>query len=133
MPGLRYRCCTALTRLIFMGRERHWTCRFWNRGRAVFTPRGQLVDSARGRPILLIEQHGKRLTALASARQEDVAAAAALVPNILCKSQVRDIRHKLVVETWNERPVTSTAGKELLEAAGFVRDYQAMAWYAVWH
>ena len=86
-----------------------------------------------GRPVLLIEQQAKRLTALASARREDVAAAVLLLPGILGKSQLRDIKHKLVVETWNEQPVTSTAGKDMLEAAGFVRDYQAMAWYAVWH
>ncbi len=45
----------------------------------------------------------------------------------------RDIRHKLTVETWDEEPITLSVGKELLEAVGFVRDYQAMTRYAVWH
>jgi ATP-dependent Lhr-like helicase len=85
-----------------------------------------------GRPVLLIEQHGKKLTPLASARPEDLTGAVSLLPRILGKNQLRDIRHKLVVETWNEQPVTATPGKELLAAAGFVRDYQAMAWYAAW-
>ena len=36
-----------------------------------------------GRPLLLIEQHGKRLTALPSARQEDFVKAVHLLPGIL--------------------------------------------------
>ncbi|MCI0379240.1 MAG: DEAD/DEAH box helicase, partial [Gemmataceae bacterium] len=86
-----------------------------------------------GQPALLIEQHGKRLTALPSARRESLAQTVAVLPGIVGKQQLRDPRHKLTVETWNEQPVTATQGKELLEAAGFVRDYQAMTWYAVWH
>ncbi len=86
-----------------------------------------------GRPVLLIEQQGKKLTPLASARPEDLAKAVALLPHILGKNQWRDIKHKLVVETWNEQPVTSTPGKDMLAAAGFVRDYQSMAWYAVFN
>jgi ATP-dependent Lhr-like helicase len=101
--------------------------------RPFFRRSGNWLVLQAGQPVLLIEQHGKKLTALASARQEDVAAAVALLPNTLSKNQRRDIRHKLVVESWNEQPVTATAGKDYLEAVGFVRDYQAMAWYAVWH
>ena len=41
-------------------------------------------------------------------------------------------RPKLTVEEWNGRPVTTTEGRELLEAAGFVRDYNAMTLYAAW-
>jgi hypothetical protein len=44
----------------------------------------------------------------------------------------RDLRTKLTVEEWNGQPVTATAGKDLLAAAGLVRDYQAMTLYAVW-
>jgi ATP-dependent helicase Lhr and Lhr-like helicase len=86
-----------------------------------------------GKPILLVEQQGKRLTALPSAATEDIARAVAMLPAILAASPSRDVRHKLVVETWNEEPVTATEGKGLLEQAGFVRDYQAMTLYAVWH
>ncbi|HTU23187.1 MAG TPA: DEAD/DEAH box helicase [Gemmataceae bacterium] len=85
-----------------------------------------------GRPVLLIEQHGKRLTALASASRDDVAAAVACLPGIFDNRRGLSARHKLTVEEWNGRPVTSTEGRELLEAAGFVRDYQAMTLYAVW-
>ena len=44
----------------------------------------------------------------------------------------KQTRHKLAVEEWNGQPVTTTAGRELLEAAGFVRDYQGMTLYAAW-
>ncbi len=83
-----------------------------------------------GKPVLLIEQQGKKLSALPSASREDVAAAVARLPS-LCDGN-RNVRHKLTVEEWNGRPVTATEGRELLEAAGFVRDYQGMTLYAVW-
>jgi hypothetical protein len=39
----------------------------------------------------------------------------------------------LSTDEWNGRPVTTTTeGRELLEAAGFVRDYQGMTLYAAW-
>jgi hypothetical protein len=38
----------------------------------------------------------------------------------------------LSVEEWNGQPVTTSPGRELLEAAGFVRDYQCMTLYATW-
>jgi ATP-dependent Lhr-like helicase len=85
-----------------------------------------------GRPVLLIEQQGKRLTALASASREDVAAAVACLAGILDNRRGLTARHKLTVEEWNGRPITSSEGRELLESAGFVRDYQAMTLYAVW-
>ncbi len=85
-----------------------------------------------GRPVLLIEQHGKRLTALASASRDEVANAVACLPRILDHRGSASSRHKLTVEEWNGRPVTSSEGRELLEAAGFVRDYRALTLYAVW-
>jgi ATP-dependent Lhr-like helicase len=81
-----------------------------------------------GRPVLIVEQAGKRLTTLASASQEDQAAAVALLPGILG----RNGQHKLTVEEWNGQAVAGSAGRELLESAGFVRDYQAMTLYAAW-
>jgi ATP-dependent Lhr-like helicase len=85
-----------------------------------------------GRPVLLIEQHGKRLTALASASRDEVAAAVACLPGMFDNQRGLTARHKLTVEEWNGRPVTSSEGRALLEAAGFVSDYQAMTLYAVW-
>jgi ATP-dependent Lhr-like helicase len=84
-----------------------------------------------GRPVLLIEHQGRRLTALASASRNDVAAAVACLP-ALCSSNGTTRQHKLTVDAWNGGPVTSSDGYDLLEAAGFVRDYQGMTLYAAW-
>jgi ATP-dependent Lhr-like helicase len=90
---------------------------------------GNWLTLRAGRPILLIEQQGRRLTALASASGDDVAAAVACLPQLCGRGPTR---HKLAVEEWNSQPVTTTEGRELLEAAGFVRDYQGMTLYAAW-
>jgi len=85
-----------------------------------------------GRPVLLIEQQGRRLTALASASKDDVAAAVGCLPS-LCSTDGRPATaHKITVDEWNGNPVTTSEGRELLEAAGFVRDYQGMTLYAAW-
>ena len=88
-----------------------------------------LVQRA-GRPVLLLEQQGRRLTALASASRDDLTAAVARLPEVLDRN--RSVRHKLTVEEWNGEPVTASAGRALLEVAGFVRDYQGMTLYAAW-
>ena len=85
-----------------------------------------------GRPLLVIEQHGKRLTAMPHATPADLVQATARLPELLKRMPGAGIRHKLTVETWNDAAVTATIGRELLEQAGFVRDYQAMTLYAVW-
>jgi len=93
---------------------------------------GNWLTVRAGRPVLLVEGQGKRLTALPSASREDVAAAVGSLPSILDADRGMVGRHKLTVEEWNGRPVTTTEGRELLEAAGFVRDYQGMTLYAAW-
>jgi ATP-dependent Lhr-like helicase len=85
-----------------------------------------------GRPVLLVEQQGKKLTALASASADDVSAAAACLPGMFDQQKGLTGKHKLTVQEWNGRPVTATEGRELLERAGFVRDYQGMTLYAAW-
>ena len=70
--------------------------------------------------MLLIEQHGKRLTPLPDATRDDLMQATARLPELLKLMPSRDVRHKLTVETWNDQPVTATIGKDLLEQAGFV-------------
>jgi ATP-dependent Lhr-like helicase len=82
-----------------------------------------------GRPVLLIEQQGRRLTALASASAEEVAAAVALLPELLMLDRGLAARRRLTVAEWNGQPVTTTEGQSLLLAAGFVRDYQDMTLY----
>jgi ATP-dependent Lhr-like helicase len=85
-----------------------------------------------GRPVLIVEQQGKRLTALAAASAADVAEAVACLPATLDANRGLGARPKMTVEQWNGQPVTTTAGRELLAAAGFVRDYQGMTLYAAW-
>jgi ATP-dependent Lhr-like helicase len=79
-----------------------------------------------GRPVLLAEQQGRKLTALPSASRDDVRAAAAELGGM-----VRG-KAKVTVEEWNGQPVTATEGRELLQEVGFVRDLQAMTLYAAW-
>jgi len=83
-----------------------------------------------GRPVLLVEQQGKKLTALPTASREEIRQAVGCLP-AMCEG-AGNPRWKLLVEEWNGQPATTTEGKELLEAAGFVRDYQGMALYAAW-
>jgi ATP-dependent Lhr-like helicase len=85
-----------------------------------------------GRPILLIEQQGRRLSTQPGASGDEIAQAAACLPALLERDRALAGRHKLTVESWNEEPVTASAGRPLLEAAGFVRDYQGMTLYAAW-
>ncbi|MCS6851762.1 MAG: DEAD/DEAH box helicase [Gemmataceae bacterium] len=99
-------------------------------GTRPFTRRlGNWLVLRAGRPILLIEQHGQRLSTLPSARPDDVAAAVACLPAILQADRRPAARRKLTVAQWNGRPVTTTEGKDLLAAVGFVRDYQQMTLY----
>jgi ATP-dependent Lhr-like helicase len=85
-----------------------------------------------GRPVLLVEQQGKRLTALASASRDDVAAAVGCLPAMFDHQKGLAGKHKLTVDEWNGQPVTTTEGRDLLQQAGFVRDYQCMTLYAAW-
>ena len=56
----------------------------------------------------------------------------ACLPSVLDCDQGMAVGRKLTVVEWNGQQVTSTEGRELLEAAGFVRDYQSMTLYATW-
>lgn len=85
-----------------------------------------------GRPVLLVESQGKRLTALASASRADVVAAVRTLPEILAHQKGLTQRHRLTVEEWNGQGVTTSDGYSLLEEAGFVRDLQGMTLYAAW-
>jgi len=83
-----------------------------------------------GRPVLLVEQHGRKLSTLPGTSTADVADAVALLPGVLAGDRGLANRRKLTVEAWNDRPVTLTEGGKLLESIGFVRDYQGMTLYA---
>lgn len=84
-----------------------------------------------GRPVLLIEQQGQRLTAL-NTSAETLAAAVALLPRLLALDHALMARRKLAVRQWNGQSIIGSAGQSLLEQTGFVRDYQDMTLYAGW-
>jgi ATP-dependent Lhr-like helicase len=86
---------------------------------------GNAVVVQAGMPILVIEQHGRKLSSVPGVRDEQLAEASKLLPRLLPQGQ-----HKLVVETWDGAPSTVGAGRTFLESAGFVRDYQSMTYYA---
>src|SRR5262249_45635425 len=94
-------------------------------------PGNWLVLKAGG-PVRLAEGQGRKLTALPSSSRDDVAKAVRRLPAMFDQSRGLTGKHKLTVEEWNGRPVTATEGRDLLEALGFVRDYQGMTLYAAW-
>jgi ATP-dependent helicase Lhr and Lhr-like helicase len=93
---------------------------------------GNWIAVRGGQPKFWFEQNSKRITTLPSARPDDLALAAATLTGVLRTGLGAQLRGKLVIETWDGQPVTQSVGREPLEAAGFVRDYQAMTLYAGW-
>jgi ATP-dependent Lhr-like helicase len=85
-----------------------------------------------GHPILVIENHGKRLVPLANANRDDLVQAITRLGDLLHTAHGVKLRGKLSVEEWNGQNIMETEGKELLEAAGFVRDFPAMSLYGAW-
>jgi ATP-dependent Lhr-like helicase len=88
---------------------------------------GNYLVFAGGRPVLIVEGHGRRLTGLASASEPELIAATALVPTLAGPS-----RRVLKVETYNLAPTLASPAAPWLAAAGFVRDPPGMAFYAGW-
>ena len=80
-----------------------------------------------GRPILIIEAAGKKLTGMASASEDELKAAIAMLPR-LAKSSRRVIK----VETYNEAAALASPAAPWLAEAGFVRDHPGMTFYAGW-
>jgi ATP-dependent Lhr-like helicase len=80
-----------------------------------------------GRPILVIEANGKRLTGLASAAQHELDEA--LTHLITLAPSQRNI---LKIETYNGQPAISSPIAARLASLGFVRDFPAMTYYAAW-
>jgi hypothetical protein len=82
--------------------------------------------------VLGVEAHGKRLLPMPQANQMALEAAVAQLRDLLRTGNGIHLRGKVVVEEWEGRPVMASEGRELLEAAGFVRDYQSLTLYAGW-
>ena len=80
-----------------------------------------------GRPILILEAYGKRLTGLASSSAAEIDS-----PRFGVLDLVSPDRRVFKVESYNGQPsLASTAAARLAEL-GFVRDYPAMTYYAAW-
>jgi ATP-dependent Lhr-like helicase len=90
------------------------------------SPGNYLVLCA-GRPILIIEAVGKRLTGLASASEAELRAALALVPTLTGPA-----RRVLKIESYNAEPTLASPAAPWLADLGFVRDHPGMAFYAGW-
>lgn len=88
---------------------------------------GNFVVLIRGRPVLIIEAFGKRLTGLASASEEELRSAVALL-----RSLANPSRRVLRVETYNTASVLASPAAPWLTDSGFVRDHRGMALYARW-
>src|SRR5271157_4233202 len=80
-----------------------------------------------GRPVLVIEAYGKRLTGLASASQSEVHEALAHVVKLAGPQ-----RQVLKVETVDGEPAWKSPAVPRLAELGFVRDHPGMTYYAVW-
>lgn len=94
--------------------------------RLIRNPSNYVVLAA-GRPILIVEAHGRRLTGLRTATDAELEAAVGLLPSLSGPS-----RRVLKVETYNQAPALASPAVPWLTAAGFVRDYPGMAFYAGW-
>ena len=80
-----------------------------------------------GRPVLIIESAGKRLTGLPWALRGDLDLALSFVPAI-----GGNTRRILKIETYNGGPVAESEIASRLGELGFVRDYPRMTFYAGW-
>ena len=80
-----------------------------------------------GRPVLIVEAHGKRLTGLGSASEAELRAAIALLPGLAGPA-----RRVLKVETYNTAATLASPAAPWLAEVGFVRDPPGMAYYAGW-
>lgn len=85
------------------------------------------IVSIAGRPILICEGFGKRLTGLASASEVEIRAAMALIPTLAGPS-----RRVLKVESYNGAATLASPAEPWLAEVGFVRDPPGMAYYAGW-
>ena len=80
-----------------------------------------------GRPVLIVEGLGRRLTGLASASEDERKRAILTLPTLAGPH-----RRVLKVETYNAAATLASPAEPWLAAAGFVRDPPGMAFYAGW-
>jgi ATP-dependent Lhr-like helicase len=86
-----------------------------------------------GRPVLLVEQRGTRLSAPAGIPLDEVEEALTHLPTLARVEFATRGKGRLSVQTWNDQPVTQSEIMTSLTRIGFVRDYQNMTYYAAWN
>ena len=80
-----------------------------------------------GRPVLIVEGFGRRITGLASASESELKRAISLIPKLAGPH-----RRVLKVETYNTAATLASPAAPWLADVGFVRDPPGMAFYAGW-
>jgi ATP-dependent Lhr-like helicase len=80
-----------------------------------------------GRPVLIIEAYGKRLTTLPWACQHDIDSALNFLPSLTNAE-----RRILKVESYNGEAAADSPAAARLGEIGFVRDYPGLAYYRGW-
>jgi ATP-dependent Lhr-like helicase len=88
---------------------------------------GHFLAIRDGRPVLIIESHGKRLTGLPWASPADIDSALKLLPSLTGPG-----RRILKMELYNGSAAAESPVAARLAELGFVRDYPGMAYYAGW-
>jgi ATP-dependent helicase Lhr and Lhr-like helicase len=88
---------------------------------------GHYLAIRQGRPVLIVESYGKRLTGLPWASPADIDSALKLLSTLTGPG-----RRTLKVELYNGVPAAEGPAAGRLAELGFVRDYPGMAYYAGW-
>ena len=88
---------------------------------------GNFLVLISGRPVLIFEGFGKKITGLASAAEAEIREALTLLPGLAGPS-----RRVLKVEAYNTAAPTASPAEPWLAEVGFVRDPPGMAYYAGW-
>ncbi len=88
---------------------------------------GNFLAVGDGRPVLIVESYGKRLTGLPWASPAAIDSALKLLPTLTGQG-----RRILKVELYNGMPAAEGPMAGRMADMGFVRDYPGMAYYASW-
>src|SRR4029077_15776575 len=88
---------------------------------------GNFLAIRDGRPVLIVESYGKRLTGLPWALPADIDSALKLLPGLTGPT-----RRILKIESYNGLPALESPVTARLAELGFVRDYPGMAYYPGW-
>jgi ATP-dependent Lhr-like helicase len=88
---------------------------------------GNFLAIGDGRPVLIVESYGKRLTGLPWASPAAIDSALKLLPTLTGPG-----RRILKVELYNGMPAAEGPMAGRMAELGFVRDYPGLAYYAGW-